>query len=287
MYGMSQPARRVLLLFAVFFVLLGPRGAFAESVSTMPAQPSGYITDDAHVLSDPTKASLESYCRQIDLQAHAQIFVAIINKIDGDVAPQDFAQNLFERWHPGNKGHDVKSNRGILMLFSIQDRKRWISTGYGLEGILPDGKVGDIGRSMVPLLQAADYDGAVTKGVTQVGGVIAQDAGVTVSLPAQQHQYHRETVSQPVGTIPWPIRILGLIFLVGVLVFLFGRGGGGGGGGGGFWLWLLLDSLLSNGRRGGGDGFSGGFGGGDSDGGGGFDGGGGGDSGGGGAGGNW
>ncbi len=75
----------------------------------MPAKPAGYVTDSANVLSDSTKASLEAYCRQVDQNAHAQIFVAVISKMDGDVPPEQFSQDLFERWHPGNKGHDAQS----------------------------------------------------------------------------------------------------------------------------------------------------------------------------------
>jgi len=168
----------------------------------------------------------------------------------------------------------------VVLLFAIQDRKRRIEVGFGLEGILPDAKVGDIGRSMVPALRAADYDRAVTTGVVQIANVIAADAGVPLQAqpqPQQQPQYiHRE---------PHHTSAIGLLFRIGlivlVVVFLGARGlfgfglgmlfgGGGRWGGGGGW--------------GGGDGgWSGGGGGG----GGGFDGSGGGESGGGGASGDW
>jgi uncharacterized protein len=164
------------------------------------------------------------------------------------------------------------------MLFAIQDHKRRIEVGYGLEGILPDAKVGDIGRSMVPALRAADYDRAVTSGVVQIANVISADAGITLqdSQPVQpQRPYVRRE--------PAHVSLIGILFRVGIIVLilvflgvrgLFGFGlgmlfgGGGRWGGGGGW--------------GGGDG--GGWGGG---GGGGFDGSGGGDSGGGGASGDW
>ena len=77
----------------------------------------------------------------------------------------------------GKKGSD----RGLLILLAVDDHKYRIEPGYGLEGILPDGKVGDIGRDMVPYLRANDYDGAVTLAVEQVAQVIAADAKVTLS----------------------------------------------------------------------------------------------------------
>jgi uncharacterized protein len=51
----------------------------------------------------------------------------------------------------GRKGSD----RGVLVLLAVDDHKYRIEVGYGLEGILPDGKVGDIGREMVPDLRPA------------------------------------------------------------------------------------------------------------------------------------
>ena len=65
----------------------------------------------------------------------------------------------------------------MLVLLAVDDHKYRIDVGYGLEGILNDGKVGDIGREMVPYLRASDYDGAVTLAVGQVAQVIAADAG--------------------------------------------------------------------------------------------------------------
>ncbi len=65
-------------------------------------------------------------------------------------------------------------------MLAVADHKYRIEVGYGLEGILPDGKVGDIGREMVPDLRAGDYDGAVTLAVGEVAQVIAADAKVTL-----------------------------------------------------------------------------------------------------------
>src|SRR5271155_1197262 len=47
-----------------------------------------------------------------------------------------------------------QKDRGVLILFAIDDHKYWTEVGYGLEGILPDGKVGSFGREAVPLLRA-------------------------------------------------------------------------------------------------------------------------------------
>jgi uncharacterized protein len=248
----------VLLVFAPSAVLTG------ESVSTLPA-PTGYVNDFAGVLSPSTKYNLENLCTQVDRQAHAQIAVVTIKTIDGDESIEEFATALEDKWKVGAKGTD----RGVLMLFVMTPRRGRIEVGYGLEGVLNDAKVGDIGRSMVPAATQGDYNTAIPLGVRQIAQAIATDAGVTLNLAQPVHQYHRQQAPIQLSftevLLGGGVILLILFFLVktgntGLIFFLLGNlmGGGGGGFGGG------------RGRdddRGGGGGF-GGFGGGSSGGGG-------------------
>jgi uncharacterized protein len=246
----------VLLIFAPSVVLT------AESVSTLPA-PTGYVNDFAAVLSPSTKANLENLCTQVDRQAHAQIAVVTIKTLDNDQAIEEFATALEDKWKVGPKGTD----RGILMLVVLNPRKYRIEVGYGLEGILNDAKVGDIGRAMVPSLSQGDYNTAIPLGVRQIAQIIAADAGVSLNLAQPVHQYHRQQQA-PVQlslmeiVLGGGVILLILFFLIktgnlGLIFFLLGNlmGGGGGGYRGG------------RDRDGGGGGF-GGFGGGGSGGGG-------------------
>ncbi len=237
-----------LALSAIAVVALLPISSFcgAEKISDLPAHPSGYVTDNAGVLSDDAKVQLEQLCQQVDTQAHAQIAIVIIKSLDGE-SIEEFSNDLFTKWGVGQKGTD----RGVMLLLSIQDRKRRIEVGYGLEGILPDGKAGDIGRDMVPALQQNNYDAAVETGTGEIAQVIADDAHVTLTpIPAQTQEYQQRSHGSPGGIFIFLL----FLFLVavfggrsGVLGFLLGsflgggfgggddrRGGGWGGGGGGF-----------------------------------------------------
>ncbi len=132
--------------------------ALAERVQDLP-KPTDYVSDYAHVLSPEAIARLDSLCAQLDhSQANAQIAIVTVHNLDGDDAA-DYANQLEDKWKMGRKGSD----RGALVLLAVDDHKYRIDVGYGLEGILPDGKVGDIGREMVPYLRASDYDSAVTR----------------------------------------------------------------------------------------------------------------------------
>jgi uncharacterized protein len=250
----------VLLIFAPSVVLT------AESVSTLPA-PTGYVNDFAGVLSPSVKTNLENLCTQVDRQAHAQIAVVTIKTLDNDQPIDEFATALEEKWKVGKKGTD----RGVLMIVVMNPRKYRIEVGYGLEGILNDAKVGDIGRTMVPSLSQGDYNTGITLGVQQTARIIAADAGVTLNLGQPVHQYHRQQAPAQInfmGLLLGGGAILLILFFLaktgnmGLIFFLLGNlmGGGFGGGRGG------RDG--GGGRDGDGGGGFGGFGGGSSGGGG-------------------
>lgn len=247
---------------------------WAESVSEL--HPSNYVNDFAGVLSSQTVNELNDICKQIDQNAHAQIAVVTINTTDGkDIF--DYAVALYQAWGIGGKS----TNRGVLILFAVRDRKYWTSTGYGLEPILPDGKVGGFGREAVPLLKQGDYNGAIRLVTLRVADVIAQDAKIQLSgdtqVPiARQHESPRS----PLDTLIFLIALVALGGPFLAFLWLLFRSSGGFRGGG--WSSGGFGGFSSGGWGGGGFG-GGGFGGG----GGGFGGFGGGSTGGGGAGGGW
>ena len=234
--------------------------AQAEPVAKL--KPTDYVNDFAHVLDQNTIAQLDNVCRQIDEKAHAQIAVVTIHSLDGSDV-ESYAVDLFHQWGVGSKSTD----HGVLILYAIDDHRSRVEVGYGLEPILPDGKVGAFQREAVPLMRAGNYNQALLLVASRVATVIAQDARVQITTP-QLAPVPAQRVQQPKG-----ISAGGIIFLIiVVLVILFTplRGilfgmllgnmlGGGGYRGGGGW---------SGGGFGGGGGGFGGFGGGSSGGGG-------------------
>ena len=228
----------LLLPLAALLTLACPSAA--QAVKDLP-QPSDYVSDFAHVLSPEATARLDSLCAQLDHSAaNAQVAVVTVRSLGGD-DPADYADALESKWKMGRKGSD----RGVLVLLAVDDHKYRIEVGYGLEGILPDGKVGDIGRSMIPDLRGNDFDGALTLAVGQLAQVIADDAHITLNgnEPIQQAE---QPVHQGSGVSKLILLILLLIFfgggsllrmLFGWSLFFGGLGGGfggGWGGGGGF-----------------------------------------------------
>lgn len=260
MKGFRLAISKVFGLSIALFFVISSSAALAERIQDLP-QPTDYVSDYAHVLSADTVARLDRLCAQLDhSQANSQLAIVTVTSMDGDDAA-DYANQLEDKWKMGKKGTD----RGVLFLLAVSDHKYRIDVGYGLEGILPDGKVGDIGREMVPDLRAGDYDGAVSTAVGELAQVIAADAKVTLTddEPAAPVERQPARHSASVAKIIFILILLVVFGGFNLLRFLFafglfgggwGRGpfmGGGGFGGGGF----------SGGGGGGGGGF-GGFGGG-------------------------
>jgi uncharacterized protein len=246
-----KPCARIALVTLITLAL--PLVLYAEPISQL--RPTGYVNDFAGVLDQNTVAQLTNICQQIDQKAHAQIAVVTINSLEGSDI-ESYAVDLFKKWGIGSKS----TNHGVLILLAVKDHKYRVEVGYGLEPILPDGKVGGFGREAVPYLKQNDYNSALLLMTSRVADVIAQDAGVTItgSRPQAPPPQAAPSPGLSLGAIVILV-IIGLILLFtpfGRLLFwglLLGGGGRGYGGGGGF---------------GGGGGGFGGFGGGSSGGGG-------------------
>ena len=146
----------------------------AEPVSQLHA--TNYVNDFAHVLDAQTTTELNDVCQQIDQKAQAKLAVVTINSTDSE-SIEDYAVDLFKQWGLGTK----QTNRGVLILLAVKDRKYRTEVGYGLEPILPDGKVGGFWREAVPLLKQSDYSAAVRLTTERVAQVIASDAGVQLT----------------------------------------------------------------------------------------------------------
>jgi uncharacterized protein len=256
--SLGKSTARFVSFFFLLLIFCAGRSS-AEQVKDL--KPQGYVNDFAGVLSAPAKSKLAELCAEVDRKAAAQIAVVTISSLGGAPVEQ-FSIDLATQWGVGPK----QQSRGVLILLAPNDRKYRVEVGYGLEGILPDGKVGGFGREMVPLLRQNDYSGAVTLLAERIAAVIAADRGLTLdslsgaAIPSASPQPEVSLFRGPnlvailifVIFIFFPVLGFILRLLFGGLVLPRRRGGpwmggmgygggswggggfGGGGGGGGF-----------------------------------------------------
>jgi uncharacterized protein len=165
---------------------------------------------------------------EIEQKTSAEVAVVTVRDLGGG-SIDDYASRLFEKWGIGKKGKD----NGVMLIAAIDDRKVRIEVGYGLEGILPDGKCGEILDTYVlPRFKAGDYGKGLAAGAAEIARAIAKDAGVELT-----GQYLNEYPPAPQRSFLFSIMkiiffiILFIIFVRHPFLFLlfFGSGGFGGG----------------------------------------------------------
>jgi uncharacterized protein len=237
--------RQYFIVLAVV-VLLGGGLVFARP--PLP-RPQGWVSDNAGVLDTESYARISSVITELEQKTSAEIGVVTVKDLGGQPV-ESYVVDLFKEWGIGKKGKD----NGVLIIASIDDHRVRIEVGYGLEGILPDGKTGAIlDQYVLPYFRTGDYGKGIEFGTRAVAMVIASDAGVQLTGVRLPKQHPRASSRQQ-------LLRLALFFIIMVVIGRFNarrrfRGSGGGGYfGGGF------GGGMGGGMGGGG--FGGGFGGG-------------------------
>ena len=207
-------------------------------------RPTGAVNDFAGVISTRYKQAMESLAREVLEKTGTSVVVATVQDVGGD-DPDDYANRLYEAWGIGAKGED----KGVLIFLAVRERRVRIETGYGVEGILPDGLAGEIlDRYVIPPLKAGDYDKGLSSAMAAVSSVIAKEAGVELTGVAQTRRQPQPSRNSGGSVFSLVMFLLVMFLLLGtrqgrrLLPFIFlmllmgsGRGGGFGGfGGGGF-----------------------------------------------------
>lgn len=227
--------------YFLIFLFLITNFIFAEDVKTL--KPNGYVNDYASVLDTTTKTRVENLLYQLEKQSGIEFAIVIINNL-GDNDIFNAAMDIFNKWKIGKKGKD----NGILFLTSIQERKMWILTGYGVEEALPDALVGRIRDNYtVPYFKNNDFNQGVYATTIAIIEVLNKYYNLNLSLNENEEHIYQQQQVQTKSHFSGLWRLL--FFLILILVFrmnpffaLFfmgpgsGRGysGGFGSGGGSF-----------------------------------------------------
>ena len=237
--------------------------------ATIPDQVGDiYVQDFAGVLSPEQKSELISLGKNLEAGTTAQIAVMTIPSLE-DETVEGYALKAFRQYGIGSK----EKNNGVLFLVAPKERKMWIEVGYGLEGALPDGKVGRIlDEYAMPYMKQEEYD----KGIINTYKVLYNEVAAEYNWDGKVAQVD-QAEDESGGGFPSIIIFIILFFIISSF---FGGGGGGRGGGRRRRNVVFIPPFMGSGGGFGGGGFG-------SGGGGGFTGGGGGSSGGGGAGRGW
>lgn len=221
----------ILILILVFCGFVSAEAPFPK--------PKGPVNDFANVIPAAYEQKIQGITRELYQKTRIPVVVVTMPDIEG-YEYNEFANRLYENWGIGEKGED----KGILIFVTVKERKMRIETGYGVEGILPDGLCGQIrDQYMLPFLKKDKYGEGVLNGTLAIAQVIAKHSAV--KLTGQMPQKPKQRRGSGFSFLP----------LILILIFLLSSRRRGRG-------WLLLPLLLGGGGgRYGSGGFGGSFGG--------------------------
>lgn len=205
-----------------------------------------FINDFANVIDNETENYIFETGKAYTTGGGPQVVVLTMNSI-GSSSIEDFSIKTARKWGIGNK----ENNNGVLILLVTDSREIRIEVGYGLEGVLNDGKCGRFIRNAKNLFSSGDY----SEGIKQIYSDIINELK-TPSADA-------ENDSGEIGSFITAIIIIALLAAWFFFVKLNnggGRGNGHGGYTGGFGGSFRggFGSSSGGGFSGGGGGFGGG-----------------------------
>jgi uncharacterized protein len=136
-----------------------------------------WVTDMPGALQPATVARLNDAISAFERTTGGEMAVVVIASLDG-LSIEEAAAELFRLWGIGKKQED----NGLLFLWSTGDRRVRVEVGYGLEGVLPDGKAGAIlDAYVIPRFRSGEFDEGVAEGVE---ALLAAARNEAVELPA-------------------------------------------------------------------------------------------------------
>ncbi len=145
-----------LLLFILLFL---PSSAIAVAPIL-----SGYVNDNAGLLSSATSTRLKNQLAELDREESTQIVLLTIPSLQG-ASIEEYAIAIAEKTSIGQKGKD----NGALLLIARDEKKIRIEVGYGLENSLTDLRCGRIIRNVIaPHFKRGDYDSGIAAGIEAI-----------------------------------------------------------------------------------------------------------------------
>ncbi len=159
-----------LIVFAFLFSIQGLAKTYKVSDITMVhlQDKTRYVCNPDQIISTDVVTRMDSVLYALEQNTGIETLVVVVSEIDGGDC-FEFAYELGKQNGVGKK----KSNNGLVILLSTQDRCIQFVTGYGLEGILPDAICKRIqSQKMNPYFAEDNWDMGMLSGIFAVNGYL-------------------------------------------------------------------------------------------------------------------
>ncbi|OOF44627.1 methanol dehydrogenase [Rodentibacter rarus] len=168
----------------VFGLIFWGSLVFAAQFPATP-NPFRYVNDYTNTLSPQQQQVLENKLVDYGKATSSQIAVVIIpTTAEYEIADYTFA--LGDKWGIGRK----QLNNGVLMLIAKKDRKVFIATGQGLEGVLPDAFLSQVIRhTILPQFKQGQYAQGINDGLNDIIAASQGEYGAYQTEESEFDQY--------------------------------------------------------------------------------------------------
>ena len=154
------------ILFVFCIAITFSSACFAAKIS-FPTL-TGRVVDNAHLLSQNDKNTIEQTLEQHEKETTNQLVVVTIPSLQNSTI-EEYGYQLGRTWGIGKKG----KNNGVLLIIEPNDKVVRIEVGYGLEGTLTDAITSQIIQTIIlPKFKNKDYTGGIEDGVTAIIAVL-------------------------------------------------------------------------------------------------------------------
>jgi uncharacterized protein len=155
---------RLLCWSFIFFAVCVGFNLLSAAEVLIP-NPRTYFHDEVGVMDQTTERIINSKLADFERATSNQIIVCIFRHMQSAASVADYCTRTAQSWGVGQKG---RSNGAVLFIF-LDDRKLYISTGYGLEGSLPDALCHRIIEEEIrPYFKTGDFKRGIISGINAI-----------------------------------------------------------------------------------------------------------------------
>ena len=164
-----------------------------------------HLNDFDHIFNSEQSQYLEKLLAELEENTSAEVVIVTVSSTM-PYTPQEYRTKLFDAWDIGKEDKD----NGLLILYVTGENRIEVETGYGLEGMLPDSKVGRmLDDYYVPLRDEGNVNEGIIFFTEEVAIVIEENADEVMSGNAGGNTSRTKSV------------ILMIIFIIIIINFHF------------------------------------------------------------------
>lgn len=134
-----------------------------------------YVGNPDGILTYSEVEELNQIAKRIEATGKVEYAIVVINDFTAQDDDFNFAYTLFNTWGIGKKG----ANNGLLLLVAKDRRRYRFITGSGIEGLLPDVRLKQIGeRALVPDFKEGNYGQGIIAASKVIEQILSTPDGV-------------------------------------------------------------------------------------------------------------